>query len=123
MFEGVVTEDEPDHVRIRSKEAGADIYVGHGVDCAPDQTLWYAIRPEKITLTREKPEGDANVIHGMVEDIAYLGDMSVLQVILDSGKRIRVTKANSRRGDPDAIRWDEQVWAQWGDTSGSVLTS
>jgi putrescine transport system ATP-binding protein len=49
--------------------------------------------------------------------------MSVFQVILDSGKRIRVTKANSRRGDPDSIRWDEQVWAQWGDTSGSVLTS
>jgi putrescine transport system ATP-binding protein len=125
MFEGVVTEDEPDHVRIRSAEAGTDIYVGHGVDCAPDQTLWFAIRPEKITLTRDRPEAerDANVTHGMVEDIAYLGDMSVFQVILDSGKRIRVTKANSRRGDPDAIRWDEQVWAHWGDTSGSVLTS
>ncbi len=123
MFEGVVTEDEPDHVRIRSAEAGTDIYVGHGVDCAPDQTLWFAIRPEKITLTRERPIGDANVTHGMVEDIAYLGDMSVFQVLLDSGKRIRVTKANSLRGDPDAIRWDEPVWAQWGDVSGSVLTS
>jgi putrescine transport system ATP-binding protein len=123
MFEGVVSEDESDHVRIRSAEAGTDIYVGHGVDCAPDQTLWFAIRPEKITLTRERPEGDANLTHGMVEDIAYLGDMSVFQVLLDSGKRIRVTKANSLRGDPDAIRWDEPVWAQWGDISGSVLTS
>lgn len=122
MFEGVVTEDEPDHVRIRSAEAGCDIYVGHGVDCAPDQTLWYAIRPEKITLTRERPEGDANITRGMVEDIAYLGDMSVFQVKLDSGKYIRVTKANSLRGDPDAIKWDENVWCQWGDTSGSVLT-
>ncbi len=123
MFEGVVTEDEPDHVRIRSAEAGTDIYVGHGVDCAPDQVLWWAIRPEKITLTRERPEGDANIAHGMVEDIGYLGDMSVYQVILDSGKRIRVTKTNVRRGDPDAIKWDEAVWCQWGDTSGSVLTN
>ncbi|WP_374625950.1 ABC transporter ATP-binding protein [Devosia sp.] len=123
MFEGVVTEDEPDHVRIRSTEAGTDIYVGHGVDCAPDQVLWWAIRPEKITLTRERPEGDANIAHGMVEDIGYLGDMSVYQVILDSGKRIRVTKTNVRRGDPDAIKWDEAVWCQWGDTSGSVLTN
>ena len=123
MFEGVVTEDEPDHVRIRSGEAGTDIYVGHGVDCAPDQVLWFAIRPEKITLTRDKPAGDANIAHGMVEDIAYLGDMSVFQVILDSGKRIRVTKANSLRGDPDGIKWDEPVWCQWGDTSGSVLVS
>jgi len=122
MFEGVVTEDEADHVRIRSAEAGCDIYVDHGVDCAPDQILWYAIRPEKIILTRERPEGDANVTRGMVEDIAYLGDMSVFQVVLESGKRIRVTKANSLRGDPDAIRWDEEVWAQWGSNSGSVLT-
>ena len=123
MFEGVVTEDEPDHVRIRSAEAGTDIYVGHGVDCAPDQTLWFAIRPEKITLTRERPAGDANIAKGMVEDIAYLGDMSVFQVILESGKRIRVTKANSLRGDPDGIKWDENVWCQWGNTSGSVLTN
>ncbi|WP_423065958.1 ABC transporter ATP-binding protein [Devosia sp. CN2-171] len=123
MFEGVVTEDEPDHVRIRSAELGSDIYVGHGVDCAPDQVLWYAIRPEKINLTRERPEGEANVVHGMVEDIGYLGDMSVYQVILDNGRRIRVTKTNVRRGDPDAIKWDEPVWCQWGDTSGSVLTN
>jgi len=123
MFEGIVTEDEPDHVRIRSQELGSDIYVGHGVDCAPDQVLWFAIRPEKINLTRERPEGDANISHGMVEDIGYLGDMSVYQVILDSGKRIRVTKTNVRRGDPDAIKWDEPVWCQWGDDSGSVLTN
>jgi putrescine transport system ATP-binding protein len=123
MFEGIVTEDEPDHVRIRSAEAGTDIYVGHGVDCAPEQVLWFAIRPEKITLTRDRPEGDANVAHGMVEVFGFVGDMSVFQVILDSGKRIRVTKANSLRGDPDAIKWDEQVWASWGNASGSVLTN
>ena len=122
MFEGIVTEDEPDHVRIHSGEAGCDIFVGHGVDCAPDQILWFAIRPEKIHLTRERPAGDANITRGMVEDIAYLGDMSVFQVVLEGGKRIRVTKANSLRGDPDAIKWDENVWAQWSDDSGSVLT-
>jgi putrescine transport system ATP-binding protein len=54
MAEGVVVEDEPDHVRIRSAELGCDIHVGHGVDCAPDQILWWAIRPEKIQLSREQ---------------------------------------------------------------------
>ena len=84
MVEGVVTEDEPDHVRIRSKELGTDIYVGHGVDCSPEQILWWAIRPEKINLTRDKPApepgipDDANIVKGYVEDIAYLGDMTRL---------------------------------------------
>jgi putrescine transport system ATP-binding protein len=123
MFEGVVTEDEDDHVRIRSAEAGCDIFVSHGVDCAPDQVLWYAIRPEKIRLTRDRPQGDANIVKGMVEDIAYFGDMSVFQVRLDSGKYMRVTQTNFQHGDPDAIRWDEQVYASWDGGSGSVLTS
>jgi len=126
MFEGVVTEDEDDHIRVRSGEAGCDIYVSHGVDCAPDQILWWAVRPEKITLTREKPDDDypgANLTHGVVEDVVYLGDMSVFQVLLDSGTRIRVTKANSLRGDPNAISWDEPVWASWSGNAGSVLTS
>jgi putrescine transport system ATP-binding protein len=124
MVEGVVTEDEPGHVRIRSAELGCDIYVAHGVDCAPDQILWWAIRPEKLLLSRDRPEGvnDANVTKGMVEDIGYLGDMSVYQVLLDSGKRLRVTQTNTVRGNPDAITWDEQVYVTWGATSGSVLT-
>ena len=124
MVEGVVTKDEPGHVRIRSAELGCDIYVGHGVDCAPDQILWWAIRPEKIQLSRDKPAETfgANVTKGMVEDIGYLGDMSVYQVLLDSGKRLRVTQTNTVRGNPDAITWDEQVYLTWGDASGSVLT-
>ena len=124
MVEGVVTEDEPGHVRIRSSELGCDIYVGHGVDCAPDQILWWAIRPEKVMLSREKPEAKfgANVTKGMVEDIGYLGDMSVYQVLLESGKRLRVTQTNTMRGNPDSITWDEEVYVTWGDSSGSVLT-
>ncbi|KQT48084.1 ABC transporter ATP-binding protein [Devosia sp. Leaf420] len=124
MVEGVVTEDEPGHVRIRSAELGCDIYVGHGVDCAPDQLLWWAIRPEKMSLSREKPEAlhDANVTSGVVEEIAYLGDISLYQVALESGKRIRVSQTNSVRGNPDAITWEEKVYITWGDSSGSVLT-
>jgi len=124
MVEGIVTEDEPDHVRIRSAELGCDIHVGHGVDCAPDQLLWWAIRPEKMELSRERPENpnDANVTTGVVEEIAYLGDISLYQVALESGKRIRVSQTNSVRGNPDAITWEEKVFVTWSDNAGSVLT-
>ncbi len=124
MVEGIVTEDEPDHVRIRSADLGADIYVGHGVDCAPDQILWWAIRPEKIALSREAPEptDGANVVGGVVEEIGYLGDMTVYQVVLDTGKRMRVTQTNTLRGNPDSITWDEKVFLSWDPTAGSVLT-
>ncbi|GGA59638.1 ABC transporter ATP-binding protein [Pelagibacterium lentulum] len=123
MFEGTVTEDEDDHIRIASQEAGCDIYVGHGVDCAPEQILWYAVRPEKMVLSRERPEGDANITHGFVQDVAYLGDMSVFRILLDSGKRVHVTQTNSSRYDPDAISWDEKVYISWASDAGAVLTS
>ena len=108
MVEGIVTEAEPDHVRIRSQEMGTDIYVDHGVDCAPDQRLWWAIRPEKIALSRDKPApqtgipADANVVKGYVEDIAYLGDMTVYQVKLENGRYI--IGYISRRDIADEIR-------------------
>ncbi len=123
MFEGQVIEDEEDHIRIRSLEAGCDIHVGHGVACAPNQTLWFALRPEKINLVREKPKGDANFTQGVVEDVVYLGDMSIYRVLLESGKPVVVTKPNIRRNEPGAITWDEKVFVTWGDLSGSVLTS
>ena len=122
LFEGVVTEDEDDHIRIASVEAGCDIYVSHGVDCAPQQTLWYAVRPEKLVLSRERPEGDANFTRGMVEDVAYLGDMSVFRIVLDSGKRVQATQTNSSRYDQDAISWDEKVYISWASDAGAVLT-
>jgi putrescine transport system ATP-binding protein len=123
MFEGRVIEDEEDHIRIRSLEAGCDIYVGHGVACAPNQTLWFALRPEKISLVREKPKGDANFTQGVVEDVVYLGDMSIYRVLLESGKPVVVTRPNIRRNEPGAITWDEKVYLTWGELSGSVLTS
>ena len=35
MFEGQVIEDEPDYTLIRSTEAGGNLYVSHGISCAP----------------------------------------------------------------------------------------
>ncbi|MNO02702.1 putrescine transporter ATP-binding subunit [compost metagenome] len=77
-----------------------------------------------MSLSREKPVTDhgANVTSGIVEEIAYLGDISLYQVALESGKRVRVSQTNSVRGNPDAITWDEKVYITWSDSSGSVLT-
>ena len=112
-------------MRIHSNELGCDIHVGHGVECAPDQILWWAVRPEKLLISREEPAAPhkANRVKGIVEEIAYLGDMSVFQVRLETGKTLRVTRTNRAREEQDSITWDESVWVSWGDTAGSVLVS
>jgi putrescine transport system ATP-binding protein len=83
--------------------------------------MWYAVRPEKIRLSREKPEGPRNAFKAVVEEVAYLGNLSIYRLRLETGKILSATKANLTRYDDDAISWDEKVWASWNDTAGVVL--
>jgi len=123
MFEGRMIEDMPDHVRIDSPELGNAIFVDHGVSAAPDATLWAAIRPEKINISLERPAQSDNVAHGTIKDIAYLGDMSVFLVQLDSGKVVRVTQPNVYRHADERITWDQAVYIHWHASSPVVLSA
>src|SRR4051812_27799306 len=87
MFEGRLVEDLPDHVRIKSDELGSTIYVDHGISSAPGATVWAAIRPEKINLLRAPPANSAeNCAKGVVQEIAYMGDVSIYLVKIEGGK-------------------------------------
>ena len=124
MFEGRLIEDEPDYVRVTSDELGGTFHVGHGVSAAPDATVWVALRPEKILLSRERPEGEGdNRVEGVVAEVAYRGDQSIYLVKLASGRQMRVTQPNMQRtGTGDRVRWDDKVWLSWDSSSPVVVT-
>ena len=122
IFEGHVSHNEPDHIKITSEQAGGEIYVGHGVTCTENQKLWYAIRPEKMQISRDRPDR-LNVIEGKVDEIAYMGNLSVYRIILKSGKVIRASIANTERSKDGAISWDENIFVSWGNDAGVVLLS
>jgi putrescine transport system ATP-binding protein len=125
IFEGKLLEDEPEHVRIGSEELGATIYVSHGISAAPEAVVWAAIRPEKIFMSTEPPastgHGNDNVVRGAVQDIAYLGDLSIYLVKLPTGKVVRVTQPNTSR-HAEAITWEQQVYLSWDASSPVVVT-
>jgi putrescine transport system ATP-binding protein len=122
MFEGKLIEDEPDYVRIGSAELGGTIYVSHGISAPPGAIVWAAVRPEKIFMSTTAPAGGAdNVVRGAVQDIAYLGDLSIYLVKLPTGKVVRVTQPNTSR-HAEAIGWDQQVYLSWDATSPVVVT-
>jgi putrescine transport system ATP-binding protein len=120
IFEGKLIEDEPEHVRIASDELGATIYVSHGISAPPEAIVWAAIRPEKLFMSTAQPEGTDNVVRGAVQDIAYLGDLSIYLVKLPTGKVVRVTQPNTSR-HAEAITWDQQVYLSWDSTSPVVV--
>ncbi len=121
-FEGRLIEDEPSYVRIECHDLEAPIYVDHGVSSAPDATVWAAIRPEKIQVSREKPDTPDNWASAVVRDIAYMGDMSIFLLKLDSGKVVRVTQPNVYRHADDRVTWDERVYLHWRSESPVVVT-
>ena len=123
LFEGSVSADEEDHMKLQSPEAGLEIHVGHGVSCSPGQRMWYALRPEKIRIARDRPDQPYNVVEGMVEEVAYMGSLSVYRINLDSGKQIKVTQPNLERAQDNPIRWDQRVYVSWDSSAGVVLPS
>ena len=122
MFEGKLIEDEPGHVRIRCPELESIVYVDHGISSAPGATVWVAIRPEKVCIDRVRPDGNENVVKGVVREIAYMGDMSIYLVRIESGKMVRVTLPNIERHADARISWDETVYLSWHATSPVVIT-
>jgi putrescine transport system ATP-binding protein len=124
MFEGQLVEDLPDRARIKSEELGGVIYVDHGISSAPGATVWAAVRPEKIHILRQPPENTReNCVKGVVKEIAYMGDVSIYLVKIETGRTIRVTVPNVERlSDDERILWDETVWLTWHGSSPVVVT-
>jgi putrescine transport system ATP-binding protein len=75
-----------------------------------------------MQLGREKPADADNWASGVVQDIAYMGDVSIYLIRLDSGKVVRVTQPNVFRHADDNVTWDERVYLHWHATSPVVVT-
>jgi putrescine transport system ATP-binding protein len=86
------------------------------------ETVWVAVRPEKLTLSHERPAAEENCAAGQVVDIGYLGDLSIYQVRLDSGVVMKAALANRSRLIERPVGWNDRVWLSWPAAAGVVLT-
>ncbi len=126
LFEGRLIEDEPGHVRIACEDFENVVYVDHGISAAPDAKVTVALRPEKILLSRQRPADldnarpGENRVSGVVEEIAYLGEVSRYRIRLSSGRLINVSQPNLYR-HADRIAWEERVWMAWDSSAPVVL--
>lgn len=122
-FDGVIDEDLPEYVTVRTPMFPAPIYIAHGITCYEGQPVAFALRPEKVMIGKQEPQGDTNKAQGVIEDIAYFGSHSVYHVRLPSGARVLANFTNSQRWASDALTWGDAVWVHWRDNDGVVLTS
>lgn len=120
MFEGVIEEDEADHVTIRCAECVH--YVGHGISGTSGMNVGVALRPEKIMLTKEKPAGEYNWCEGEVIEIVYFGAHTTYHLKLASGKVIKAQEINNTRDLSCGLTWGDRAYAHWNDLAMVVLT-
>ena len=85
------------------------------------QTAFVAIRPEKISISAEKPEGAVNAVKGKIIDIGYLGNISTYHVEIPGGLMVKAQATNTRRLSRRGFTWEDEVWLSWTLTAGSVL--
>jgi putrescine transport system ATP-binding protein len=124
IFEGRVSEDGSDHVRV-STNVG-EVYINHGQSVAENKQIWVGLRPEKIHLSITPPKNTGpNQIMGQVEDIGYLGETSIYKVRLQNGQIVDVTATNQRRpmNRTHSITWEDTVFLSWEPESVMLLTS
>lgn len=122
IFEGRIVEDEVDYVVVQSRETNTDIFVAHGVSGTVGQKVAIAVRPEKMTISKDPLPDMRNVIKGTIAEVAYMGNRSVYQVQLESGKRVRVAHPNRTRRGAHTLTWEDEVYVGWAGQAGVVVS-
>jgi putrescine transport system ATP-binding protein len=116
LFEGEVASREQSRLTIATRDAGT-LTAAEPRNPLSKTTVFLAIRPEKIKLSRRGPAADGaglsaiNRLEGVVTDVSYLGGSTTYKVKLDSGAVIRASMANTTRLDINSFGPDHRVVA------------
>jgi putrescine transport system ATP-binding protein len=122
LVDGRVDALTPGEMAVSTADAHWVLSGGPRVSVGTPVTL--ALRPEKVRLSRQAPEGPGvNAARATVQDKAYFGSFTLYQLRLNSGAILKVAPANvDGPGEPEAA-CGEQVWAHWPASAPVALTS
>jgi putrescine transport system ATP-binding protein len=121
LFEGRVMETDGDQATIESR-IGRTFRMRDLHPHAIGTPVTVAIRPEKMRLCQDYRADGVNQLKGIVEDIAYLGDVSIYRVRVNTETLVEMTLTNVQPRTEQALTWDQEVAMEWSPTSGVVLT-
>ena len=80
--------------QLHSDDSDSIVFATQEVGASTGDEMWFAIRPEKLEISKKKPKNQHNILKGLIEDIAYGGSFSTYHVRLDSGRILKAIRAN-----------------------------
>lgn len=123
LFSGQISEVNGNDARLFCTVLGQHIDIQGAGKVAAGSNAAFAIRPEKVRISLDKPEpSNANVIPGEVWDIAYMGDVSIYHIKIAETETVRAVVANTTRLVERPITWDDKIWLSWDRDAGVILT-
>ncbi len=123
LIEAKIAGHGGDGIELVSAQLGARMRAVPPANAKTGDTVWLALRPEKLAIALEKPSNaGANAVEGVVHDIGYLGDLSIYYVRLANGALMKAARPNLSRVVERPIAWDDRVWLSWAADAGVVLT-
>ncbi|NNG73737.1 ABC transporter ATP-binding protein [Rhizobium laguerreae] len=121
IFDGKVASSGNGTVEI-SVDSGFSVRVAASETPSAGGAVGFAIRPEKMRVGRTPPaNASVNAARGELWDIAYLGDMTVFHVKLQSGKVVKASSLNAQRLVDDPFTYDQDVWVSFDENAGVLL--
>ncbi|MDR0942196.1 MAG: ABC transporter ATP-binding protein [Holosporales bacterium] len=123
LFDCTVLEQDTNYLLLQSHEIDNPCYASYNGVVSIGANVKLAIRPEKIMISTLQPAYPRNCTQGIIEEILYLGDISVYRILLSSGKRIKVTLTNLRRVKDRDLDYENKVYLFWSSENSLVLTS
>lgn len=121
IFEGVLKVRLDDGLVLQSPGLEYPLKVAGDNAVMDGVPVYVALRPEKVQLCDTLPKTGYNCAVGEVVHIAYLGDLSIYHVRLNSGQMISSQWQNANRYRKDAPTWGDQVFLRWTVESCVVL--
>jgi putrescine transport system ATP-binding protein len=113
LLEAQVVESAAGRLLLRCAELSAPVLIERAEVSGGVGQLWVALRPEQILLSRSPPAQPHNWAQGVVREVAYRGEVSVVLVRLASGRELRTTLTNAAGGGLTGITRDEPVYLSW----------
>jgi putrescine transport system ATP-binding protein len=121
LFEGKVVATEADQVLVETR-VGRPMRMRAFHPMVLGTPVTVAVRPEKMRLCADFRDDGVNQLKGQVEDIAYLGDVSIYRIRVGDGALVEMTMTNVQPRTEQALTWEQEVAIEWSPTSGVVLT-
>ena len=123
LLKGIYKGKDKEGTQLLSEDSNSIVYATQEVEAELEDTILFAIRPEKLEISKSKPSNDINVLQGVIEDIAYGGSFSTYHVRLDNGRILKAIRANRVRTEEHHLTWEDEVYLHWSAHSAVVLLS